>query len=165
MGDVIDQAERRARAAWDMFLEGHSYSEIAERLHLPAAGTACGEITRMAHEAGLHRKTLGGGLLEVELARLDKLQATLAPHAANGDPQSVALVLKIQERRAKYLGLDAPERREITGQVTLAQLVEASMVEEPQQIDLKATSLLPCASEEALQEVRNGEKEETSKKA
>lgn len=45
-------------------------------------------------------------VLALELARLDDLQAGLWPRAARGDDHAVTSVLRIQERRTKYLGLD-----------------------------------------------------------
>jgi cysteine synthase len=48
-------------------------------------------------------------LREVELQRLDRLLAVVGPMAESGDLQAVDRVLRIQERRAAYLGLDAPK--------------------------------------------------------
>jgi hypothetical protein len=35
--------------------------------------------------------------------------------AETGDPRSVEVMLKIMDRRAQYLGLDAPDKQEIGG--------------------------------------------------
>lgn len=45
-----------------------------------------------------------------EVSRLDGILATLYPSAAAGDVQAIDRVIKIGERRAKLLGLDAPVR-------------------------------------------------------
>lgn len=50
-----------------------------------------------------------------EVSRLDGMLAGLWPTARKGGVAAVDRVLKIMERRAKLLGLDAPERRELTG--------------------------------------------------
>jgi len=44
----------------------------------------------------------------LELERCDRLQAAVWPAATQGDVAAVAAVLRIMERRARYLGLDAP---------------------------------------------------------
>lgn len=50
-----------------------------------------------------------------EISRLDGMLATVYEKAAAGDLQAVDRVLKIGERRAKLLGLEAPVRIETTG--------------------------------------------------
>lgn len=45
-----------------------------------------------------------------EIARLDGMLAKLYPKAAEGDVNAIDRVIKIGERRAKLLGLDAPVR-------------------------------------------------------
>jgi hypothetical protein len=50
-----------------------------------------------------------------ELSRLDGMLQGLWPRARKGEAAAVDRVLKIGERRAKLLGLDAPEKRELTG--------------------------------------------------
>ncbi len=50
-----------------------------------------------------------------ELSRLDGLLLKLYPSAANGDLQAIDRVIKIGERRAKLLGLDAPVRTALQG--------------------------------------------------
>lgn len=42
----------------------------------------------------------------LELERLDAMQAALWPQALRGEVQAIDRVLKIMERRARYLGLD-----------------------------------------------------------
>ena len=51
----------------------------------------------------------------LELARLDEMLLGLWGKASRGELQSVDRVLKILERRARYLGLDAPQRQSLEG--------------------------------------------------
>jgi hypothetical protein len=51
----------------------------------------------------------------LEAERLDALSAALAPAIAKGDPRSIEAAVRISERRAKLLGLDAPNTHRITG--------------------------------------------------
>lgn len=50
-----------------------------------------------------------------ELSRLDGMLTGLWPRARKGEVAAVDRVLKISERRAKLLGLDAPERKQLEG--------------------------------------------------
>jgi hypothetical protein len=54
-------------------------------------------------------------LRRIEAERLDALTAALAPAIAKGDPRSIEAAVRISERRAKLLGLDAPNTHRITG--------------------------------------------------
>ena len=51
----------------------------------------------------------------IELQRLDGLWKVAHDKALKGDLPAIDRCLRIQERRAKLLGLDAPQRAEITG--------------------------------------------------
>lgn len=53
------------------------------------------------------------------IARLDAAIAGLAPGVESGDPQSVAQLVKIEQLRAKLLGIEAPAKVETTGTVTI----------------------------------------------
>jgi hypothetical protein len=52
---------------------------------------------------------------KLELERLDKLLLGLWPAASKGDCRAVERVLAVMDRRARYLGLDAPAKHELTG--------------------------------------------------
>ncbi len=49
----------------------------------------------------------------LEVDRLDRLHAAYWPAALQGDVQAAVTVLRIMDRRAKLLGLDAPARSEV----------------------------------------------------
>ncbi|HKJ76511.1 MAG TPA: hypothetical protein VKA64_04830, partial [Gammaproteobacteria bacterium] len=51
----------------------------------------------------------------LELERLDRMLLSLWPKVTNGDPQAVEKALKVSERRARLLGIDAPTRGELSG--------------------------------------------------
>lgn len=53
----------------------------------------------------------------IELERVDKMLEGIWDSATTGDPKAVVAVVKLMERRAKYLGLDAPEKREHSGEI------------------------------------------------
>ena len=74
------------------------------------------ELTRLSKE----RAESAEHVMRLELDRLDDLYER-ARHRAEYDPEGRALsnCLRIMERRAKLLGLDAPTRVEQTGENTL----------------------------------------------
>ena len=53
-------------------------------------------------------------LRQLELERLDLLTRGLEPMASVGNPGAVNAYLRVMERRAKLLGLDAPVKTDVT---------------------------------------------------
>lgn len=113
LGDDERIAVRRVKAL-RLRLQGLSYRAIASALKVDVA-VAWSDVQA---EVGALR-TLTGGLAEdyreVELRRCDDWTSWMTPRARKGDPKSMMALVKIQERRAKLLGLDAAEKLEHTG--------------------------------------------------
>ena len=102
----IDQAKRVARAL-ELRQQGYSFGEIAAELGWRTRQAAFEAVSRALEE------TVSEPAAEVrklELLRLDRLEKLLWPRADAGDPKAVTGLLKVQERRAKLLGLDAPTK-------------------------------------------------------
>lgn len=78
--------------------------QSAHELVKRAMQRAAGELREEASEA-----------LALELARLDAMQRVAWRIARTGDLQAIDRVLRISERRAKLLGLDAATRLALTG--------------------------------------------------
>ena len=138
-GRMAATAQRRA-AAIQMRLEGKSLDQIAAELGYASRGAASKDITRATEAAILEQRAGVEVLREQELMRLDALWQEVWPllktehfvlhqggevEIEQGDetvrviddgPVLAAIdrLLKIQERRSKYLGLDAPVRHEVT---------------------------------------------------
>lgn len=103
------QTLERQKKALELRRMGLGYVEIAEamgisksqaqRLVVAALADSRAEITAEAD-----------GLRAEELSRLDAMLRGLWPDARKGSVSAVDRVLKIMERRAKLLGLDAPLR-------------------------------------------------------
>jgi hypothetical protein len=96
----------RQKTALELRLAGETFQSIADKLgykskhgSFRAVETALAEITKQPAES----------VRTMELERLDAMHAGFWPQAQAGDPMAAAACLKIQERRAKLLGLDAPE--------------------------------------------------------
>ncbi|MEU2453929.1 hypothetical protein ABZ605_28100 [Streptomyces sp. NPDC012765] len=107
-------AHRRAQAI-ALRLAGMDYQTIAERLQYADRGAASKDVHR-ALEANLEAESVAAATLrELEVQRLDRMQAAAWAKAAKGDLKAIETVLKVIDRRARLLGLDRPARTEITG--------------------------------------------------
>lgn len=113
-------AAGKRKAALELRLGGMTYEVIAERIGCsrPVAwryvkGTLDDLIAQAAET--------GAAVLRMELDRLDLLLTALWGDALVGNVAAVDRVLKIMERRAKLLGLDAKETRQPTEGKTLAE--------------------------------------------
>lgn len=130
-----DTAQRR-RQAIDMRMAGASFQTIADALGYNSRGAACQDITRALEAAVMEQGRSVEAYREEELQRLDLLLAEawavlkrahvtvshgrivrddLEEPILDDGPTLAAIdrILKIQERRAKFLGLDAPQRHEV----------------------------------------------------
>lgn len=102
--------ERHALAL-EMRKFGYSYDQIAE--HFETTPASARGLVKSAMEQAI--KEPGQEVIDLELQRLDQLYRLAFAAAANGDTDAITKCLAIQQRRAKYLGLDAPEKKELTG--------------------------------------------------
>lgn len=109
--------EERRQQALDYRKAGYSYRDIGARLDVSH------EQVRRDIEAALaalvdDTKDSAGQLRQLELERLDMLTKALEPMAKVGNPGAVNSFLRVMERRAKLLGLDAPVKQDISVDVT-----------------------------------------------
>lgn len=95
--------EQRHREAADLRRAGATYEEIAEALDYASASGAF-----YAAKQGIEAAIREGDehTRQLELDRLDAMLLGLWPKARKGDVYSVDRVLKVMERRARFLGLD-----------------------------------------------------------
>ncbi len=106
-------ARERERKAMELRLAGATYAQIAQALGISQAG---------AHKAVMRAlKRLNEKLNEqaeqvrrLELERLDRMLLALWPQAQKGNHGAVDRILRIMERRARLLGLDAPKSVDVT---------------------------------------------------
>ena len=125
-------AAERQRQALELRKAGATYEVIAQKLGYRGPSSAYGAIKSALH------KTLQPPADEVralEIERLDALLLALWPQARQGNHGAIDRVLKVMERRARLLGLDAPTRTDITtgGQRLVIEYVN----------DWRGTSTLP----------------------
>jgi hypothetical protein len=83
-------------------LAGHSYDQIARAVGYANRGTAHRVVAKALAERLADNIDQ---LRELELARLDALQASLWPKAENGDLRAVNACVRIIDKRCRLLGL------------------------------------------------------------
>ena len=106
------KATEKQRQALELRKAGASYDEIARKIGYSSKSGAYKSVTsalsKMLKEPAEELRTL-------EMARLDRLLVGVWSAATQGNQGAIDRVLRILERRAKLLGLDAPQRRELSG--------------------------------------------------
>jgi len=135
----------RDRRAFRLRLAGVSVLRIAEELNCSPAQVEdslvrmCGGVT----------PELRARTIRIELERLDELQKAHYKHAMDGGIAATTVLLKIMERRAKMLGLDAlPQADPLAGTMAkqetsterIRRAVEA-IINEPEVIDGEAVEV------------------------
>lgn len=110
-------AAARAVVALQLALEGHDYQTIANRAGYASKGAAFNAVQR---ELQRTLQPAADAIRTMEVARLDGLLTVYLPKAMSGDGWSMDRVLRIMERRAGLLGLDAKaDAAAIAGQVLI----------------------------------------------
>jgi len=107
------QAAEREKAAFALRIAGATYAQIAERLGVTTAG-AHKIVKRVLERTRAETNEEAAELRRLEVERLDALLLTLWKPATEGSLGAIDRVLKVMERRARLLGLDAPTRQDIT---------------------------------------------------
>jgi hypothetical protein len=109
----VQAAERRSKAL-ELRKSGLTFAQIGRAL-------GCSEqrahkvVTEELGRLNSQRAEQAAEVTRLELQRLDDLLLGLWDSAKAGDLQAVDRALKIMERRARLLGIDAPEKQELCG--------------------------------------------------
>lgn len=98
----------RDEQALQLRLSGKTHDEIAKLLGYGARNNAFRAVKKRIDALNRECNETAAHVKAMELARLDAMLAGLWKKAKAGDPQAIDRVLKIQERRAAYEGLDMP---------------------------------------------------------
>lgn len=92
-------------------LAGLSYRQIAEGLNV-SVGTVASDVKRLLDRWKKEQVTIVDDVVRVEVQRLDRAMAAIWTKVQGGDLEAIDRMVKLMERRAKLLGLDAPKRVE-----------------------------------------------------
>lgn len=109
--ETIAQVELQTKAL-EYRKMGLNYTQIAQKL-----GWNSGQSAWNACDAALKRtiQDTADDVRKLELERLDAMFVPVYGNALRGDLMALSAAINIMNRRAKLLGLDAPERKELTG--------------------------------------------------
>ena len=97
---------RRAGLTWSRIAEQTGYAD-----HTGAYAAYKRAIKRTQQEPA-------DQLRDLELERVDRLQLALWPKAMEGDTNATNTIIRLMQRRADLLGLDAPKTTKLDAQVT-----------------------------------------------
>jgi hypothetical protein len=95
------------RQAVELRTQGRTYVQIAEALQVSTSAAHKAVADYLEQTRAVSREA-AEEVRRLELDRLDRVLAVVGPMAEGGDLQAVDRLLRIQERRASLLGLDAP---------------------------------------------------------
>lgn len=108
------EAIEKQKQALELRKAGATYEAIAKKLEYANASGAEHAI-KAALKATV--QDAADTVRQLELERLDGLLINMWKQVQNGNQGAVDRVLRIMERRAKLLGLDAPTKNEISGKI------------------------------------------------
>jgi uncharacterized protein YerC len=112
---ALSAVERRAQI-FEYVKAGSSYRDIGRKFGVSHV-TIARDVRRTLqalHRTAIHDLDL---YRQIELVRLDQLLQGIWLDAVAGNPGAVTLALRILERRARLLGLDAPTKIDIEARV------------------------------------------------
>ena len=110
------QAVIRQQAALEYRLGGFSYRDIGAQLGV-SGKTAYYDVQNSIAEIESVKSERAEQLIVIEQLKLDRMEALLNKAANTGDVKAILAKVRIQERRAKLLGLDAAiqVKQEVSG--------------------------------------------------
>ena len=109
-------AQARRIRALELRLSGASYRQIGAALGV-SSPVAFQDVKRALRET---MQEPADEVRRIEIDRLDRLLLAVWPKALTGDTSAVHTALRIMERRAVMLGLDAPKKVDIVGDARAA---------------------------------------------
>lgn len=120
-GKLKPSAAEKQAACLNLRKQGYSFDEIAEQL-----GYANASGPWKAVEKALRKliQEPAEELRRLELERLDVMLKSLWPFILKGSPRHIEIGLKVMDRRAALIGLDAPKQVEDHRTVTVRIMAE-----------------------------------------
>jgi hypothetical protein len=105
-----EQKAARALQALDLRIAGGTYRQIARQLGVNEK-TAFYDVQGALASLDAVKAKTAERLRDIELERLDRASTGLVPGIRSGDARAVTALVRVMERRAKLLGLDAPVKQ------------------------------------------------------
>ena len=105
-------ARLRGQQAIKLRMAGATLNDIAKQLGFKSDAGAYKSVMRELEATAQAQGAGTEAVRQLELKRLDQMQFPLWPAVLSGDTTATTTALRIQERRASLLGLDAPKQIE-----------------------------------------------------
>lgn len=113
----VTAAQRREKAL-EARKAGYTYKAIGESLGITEQG-AYKSVMRALSIINKNIAETAEEVRTIELERIDNLFKVMYKQALKGNQGAVDRCIRLMDRRARYLGLDAVERKEMTGQLDI----------------------------------------------
>jgi orotate phosphoribosyltransferase-like protein len=117
--------------AWELRVAGMTQMQIGTRLNI-SQSVVSRLLASAREDAVTATKDIAGEATTEQIARLDRMLLALWEKVRNGNERAVEAALRVEERRAKLLGLDAATRKAVdltTGGAPLAYTVQIPVVQ------------------------------------
>ncbi|WP_354643872.1 hypothetical protein [Kitasatospora camelliae] len=137
-------SERRAKLI-KARIDGISYETIADDPEFGYGGdvsAARKDFTRARRAAKAAEQEMADVWVQQQIDRLEHYLVCLSPRVDRGEPRAIEVAVKVGERIAKLLGIDAPVRAEVT-------VEEAPTVQDLELRDMINAAKARIAAEEA----------------
>jgi len=121
----VSAAERK-RQALDFRMAGFTFQQIGDKLGITKQA-AHHLVVEALEETRAKIAESSEQVMQMELDRLDSLWRTVYPQAKQGNLGAIDRSLRIMERRARLLGLDAPAKTDVTSKGEKIRLVWPGM--------------------------------------
>ena len=102
------------KSALDLRITGMSYRAIAAELGC-SVSKAYDDVSAALAKLEAESAEKAAEVRRIELDRIDVMLKGIWPEAEAGDARKIETALKLMERRAKLLGIDAPTKQEVSG--------------------------------------------------
>lgn len=112
MSFTREQRIELRRRAWELRLAGLTQQQIGAKLGV-SQSIVSRMLARARQDATEAAQSIAATATTEQVARLDRMLTALWEKVRNGNERAVETVLRIEERRARLLGLDAAVRKEV----------------------------------------------------
>ncbi|MDD5517838.1 MAG: hypothetical protein PHV98_00620 [Candidatus Omnitrophica bacterium] len=112
------RARDREVQALNLRKSGATYEQIGKALEITTQG-AYKAIIRSLRKLNEKNSEGADELRRLEVERLDRMLAAIWSQVISGNQGAIDRALRIGERRAKLIGLDAPTKQEVTEPIRL----------------------------------------------
>ena len=139
----IAETTAKQTKAMELLIRGATYEEIAEQAGYSDRSNAHSSIKNALQKRARERDELADVALTLMLERIDRLLHVHYLKAIDGDHKSTELVLKMLDRQAKLLGLDAGVTVTVQGESLLDRELVALTQQMNRIIDATPAAELP----------------------